>query len=476
MDSYHKDNAITLLLAVLLVFFLFLSINGGEVEATPGQHPASNPFSNKWGDKKQLGIATLRETVRLLDSHAVPHFLAYGTLLGYARHRDFIPWDDDIDLIVLSEPSRVREVFRRGGRESSLTLHTHEKGFDKVFHPDASPVEGHPWKWPFVDLFYGERSDDHVLVYYRWRHSLASIYKADWVFPLIRGEFLNIEVSLPKGVHKVLKRDYDRGYNKWCVSGSFDHRGERREARTYVIPCKRLMDDPGSGDVPVFVINLDRRPDRRESVKRELAKLGMNRPIWVRAVDAEEPRIKRLHALLPPDRISRGEIACGFSHIKVWKRIVREAIPLAMIVEDDIVVPESINAADLQKRISDSRGGDVILLGYCGGKVPVVQRERRIETTFPGSAVCLHAYLVYRSGAKRLLKLAKGWDFSVPIDWITEKMCHDGLCFLSTHVSNPQSSHFGYGMIFQNKNLGTDIDNKKKFESYARNVPQYRNK
>ncbi len=47
-------------------------------------------------------LALLRRVRDLCDAHQLPFFLFGGTLLGSLRHHGFIPWDDDVDLAMLS--------------------------------------------------------------------------------------------------------------------------------------------------------------------------------------------------------------------------------------------------------------------------------------------------------------------------------------------------------------------------------------
>ena len=39
----------------------------------------------------------------ILESHGIPYFITFGTLLGAVRHNGYIPWDDDFDMFLFDE-------------------------------------------------------------------------------------------------------------------------------------------------------------------------------------------------------------------------------------------------------------------------------------------------------------------------------------------------------------------------------------
>lgn len=65
-----------------------------------------NPEGSALRTAQKESLKILQTVADICDRHGIRWWLSSGTLLGAARHKGFIPWDDDIDIEMLEEDYR----------------------------------------------------------------------------------------------------------------------------------------------------------------------------------------------------------------------------------------------------------------------------------------------------------------------------------------------------------------------------------
>lgn len=64
-------------------------------------------------ESKKIQVEILEYIDTLCKKNNINYSLAYGSLLGAVRHQGFIPWDDDVDIMLLREDyDRLIEIFK----------------------------------------------------------------------------------------------------------------------------------------------------------------------------------------------------------------------------------------------------------------------------------------------------------------------------------------------------------------------------
>ena len=96
----------------------------------------------------------------------------------------------------------------------------------------------------------------------------------------------------------------------------------------------------------IFLINLDRRPDRLQFVASQLNNLQLDFE-RISAIDGEKINIETLndikinnnrHYIERSRLLSMGEIGCALSHRLIWKRMLEQNLDYALILEDDVTI------------------------------------------------------------------------------------------------------------------------------------------
>lgn len=73
-------------------------------------------------DIRNIQLRILKYVADFCDRENLVYYLGYGTLLGAVRHKGYIPWDDDIDIVM---PRRDYETFIKSFSSSKYAVKSH---------------------------------------------------------------------------------------------------------------------------------------------------------------------------------------------------------------------------------------------------------------------------------------------------------------------------------------------------------------
>jgi len=191
----------------------------------------------------------------------------------------------------------------------------------------------------------------------------------------------------------------------------------------------------GEGDAalpPIWVVNLDRSPDRWAQTQEELAKQGLQADRFP-ATDGKamtDAELEEGATWWARHFCTPGMIGCFMSHLRIWKAVVAQGLECVIVFEDDVVphnnFKHSIKAV-LEELEALPDGWDICLLGAIGCVNPIREplhmrfyelgpgggrpapkgsRTRSLSDHIfvPRRPAGTHAYMVSKSGAQKLAK------------------------------------------------------------------------
>jgi len=152
---------------------------------------------------------------------------------------------------------------------------------------------------------------------------------------------------------------------------------------------------------PIYYINLDGEPERKESIENQFKYWEIENYTRVSAYDGREDDLSDILKGRYPQMMSSGEVGCTTSHLKALKMFLETGEPCALIMEDDVDIDIArywnFTWKEFYSKIPYD--WDVVQLAIiCTGNL-YVKLHRRFVNDFSTAA-----YLITRHHAQKLVR------------------------------------------------------------------------
>ena len=175
----------------------------------------------------------------------------------------------------------------------------------------------------------------------------------------------------------------------------------------------------------VYIINLQKDKNRKKNILKELKKQNLKNYKFISAVNGNKLKKKEINSLISKEKnfinpintnMSKSEIGCSLSHIKIYKEIVKSDIDYALILEDDAFFLNKFTK-NLKKFISINfkYKKQIILLSELREfyKIPI-DKEKDYEIVDVTNAYFTHSYFINNEAARSLL------HFNFPVKTVAD--------------------------------------------------------
>jgi glycosyl transferase family 25 len=175
----------------------------------------------------------------------------------------------------------------------------------------------------------------------------------------------------------------------------------------------------GDKQIKIYVINLARCSDRREKMTRMLGKLQLEFEFFD-GVDGAQLTPEQISSVYKPTaafvrlgrELHRNEMACSWSHIRLYEMMMREGIDSAVVLEDDIDLSDEFSQVLAARRLwlpSDWR-----VVNFAHDMAKPIPISAIVTPSLAHLTVCRFervvgrtgAYLINKQGAESLLRHA----------------------------------------------------------------------